>query len=960
MAESYSVKAVLSAVDKNFSSTFKNCLGTLNKVNSTISGMAFGFLSGAGMAAFNAVTGSVSGLISEINDSNASWKTFEQNMAIVEKSGGKLEKSISDVKEELQEFAEKTVYSSSDMASTYAQLAAVGTKNTAQLVKGFGGLAAAAENPQQAMKTLSQQATQMAAKPKVAWADFKLMLEQTPAGIAAVAKEMGMSTAEMVTAVQGGAVKTQAFFDAIATVGGDASGEFYKMATQAKTVGQAVDGLKETVSNKLTPAFDMFSKLGIKAVNSLADKLSGINVDKITNKISIGMVRASSYIKKAGKYVNVLKTSFSGVGSVLKGAFGSAKGAISGLFAEFGSAESLDLFKSAVDRVSGALQSVFGFIQANSGTIKDALSTGFSIAKGIWESFSGAASKVKGAVVDLIGYVVANSDVFMSILSAGVQAAKPYWDAFVNVLTWAIGIFKKVATVIVENSDTVKALIPWILGAVAAFKGFNVIKTVLPFITNFAGRLGTMAKSLAGGLAGKLFGVSNAQKSFGEASAASGASILKTATALLLMGAAVLLVSVGFALLTQASIALANSGGLAIGILVGMVAVIALMAIGAAALAPALTAGAVGLVAFGGGLALCGVAAVLAAASLAIVTACLPDLVTHGTQGAVAILALGGALIVFGAGAAVAGAGAIALGAGLMVASAGMVAATVAVLALSVGVIAFGVAMTVGAAGTLLMAAALKLVAIQMKTIAQKALETEKSLDSMRESVKLVENGLNALGSKVKSAMDKVVDAFDNMETKAKSAGKAAGNGFTTGMQSGLNKAPSIAAQAVSTVAATLNAGYSAAYSAGANISAGFAAGMMSCLGQIQSAAAAMAAAADAAIRAKAKIHSPSKVTTALGRYFGEGFANGIVSMSKDIWKAAQELVSIPQVATPQLAGMYGYELSSDYDYSNKAEYNITVVSELDGREIARGTVPFMEDEINKRQTRSNRKKGKV
>ena len=43
----------------------------------------------------------------------------------------------------------------------------------------------AAENPQQAMKTLSQQGVQMAAKPTVAWQDFKLMLEQTPAGIAA-------------------------------------------------------------------------------------------------------------------------------------------------------------------------------------------------------------------------------------------------------------------------------------------------------------------------------------------------------------------------------------------------------------------------------------------------------------------------------------------------------------------------------------------------------------------------------------------------------------------------------------------------------------------------------------------------------------------------------------------------------------------------------------------------------
>ncbi|MBR4930748.1 MAG: tape measure protein [Bacteroidaceae bacterium] len=960
MAESYSVKAVLSAVDKNFTSTFKGCLGTLNSINSKISGMAFGFLSGAGTAAFNAITGSVSGLISEMNDSNASWKTFEKNMAIVEKSGGKLEKSVSDVKAELQEFAEKTVYSSADMASTYAQLAAVGTKNTALLVKGFGGLAAAAENPQQAMKTLSQQATQMAAKPTVAWADFKLMLEQTPAGIAAVAREMGMSTAQMVTAVQNGTVKTEKFFDAIAKVGGDASGEFYKMATEAKTVGQAMDGLKETVSNKLTPAFDMFSKLGIKAVNGIADKLSSINVDKISNKICIGMVRASSYIKKAGKYIDVFKTSFSGVGKTFSGAFNSMKSVLSGLFAEFGSTESLDLFKSAVDRVAGVLQSVFGFIQANSGTIKDALSTGFSIAKSVWESFSGAASKVKGAVVDLIGYVVANSDVFMSILSAGVQAAKPYWDAFVNALVWAIGIFKKVATVIVENEDTVKRLIPWLLGAVAAFKGFNVVKSVLPFITNFAGRLGTMAKSLAGGLAGKLFGVSNAQKGLGEASAASGTSVLKTATALLLMGAAVLLVATGFALLTQSAIALANSGGLAIGILAGMIVVIALMAVGAAALAPALTAGAVGLIAFGAALALCGVAAVLAAASLAIITNCLPGLCEYGLQGSVAILAIGSAMIVFAAGAALAGAGIIVLAAGLVVLAAGLVAASLAVVVLSAGILVFGVAMAAGAAGTLLMAAALKSVAKHMKTIAQKALETETSLNSMRESVKLVESGLDALGRKVKSAMDKVVSAFEQMENKAKSAGKAAGNGFTGGMQSGLNKAPAVAASAVSLVATTLNSGASAAYSAGQNISAGFAAGMQSCLGQIQSAAAAMAAAADAAIRAKAKIHSPSEVTTALGKYFGEGFVNGIATMAKDAWKVAQELVSIPQVATPQLAGMYGYELSSDYDYSDHAEYNITVVSELDGREIARGTVPFMEDEMNKRQTRTNRKKGTI
>ena len=168
-------------------------------------GFAFGVLTGAGQKAFSMLTNSATELVGEINSSNAAWKTFEGNMGML----GKGKKEINGIKGELQKFAEDTVYSSSDMASTFAQLSAVGVKNTTKLVKGFGGLAAAAENPQQAMKTLSTQATQMAAKPKVAWEDFKLLLEQSPAGMAAVAKAMGMTTSELVTAVQGGKVKTE-------------------------------------------------------------------------------------------------------------------------------------------------------------------------------------------------------------------------------------------------------------------------------------------------------------------------------------------------------------------------------------------------------------------------------------------------------------------------------------------------------------------------------------------------------------------------------------------------------------------------------------------------------------------------------------------------------------------------------------------------------------------------------
>lgn len=188
MAESYSVQAVLSAEDKGFTSGMKSAGAAVTSLGQKLkSGIGFGAMMAIGNKAVSVVTSGLSEIVGGLNESSAAWKTFEGNMSM----NGHSKKEIARTKKELQKFAEQTIYSSSDMASTYAQLDAVGTKSTTKLVKGFGGLAAAAENPQQAMKTLSQQATQMAAKPKIQWEDFKLMLDQTPAGIAAVAKNNG-------------------------------------------------------------------------------------------------------------------------------------------------------------------------------------------------------------------------------------------------------------------------------------------------------------------------------------------------------------------------------------------------------------------------------------------------------------------------------------------------------------------------------------------------------------------------------------------------------------------------------------------------------------------------------------------------------------------------------------------------------------------------------------------------
>ena len=298
--ESYSVEAILSAADRNFTSTMKAASSSMNGLNDNSKKTRTSILDIAkGVGVFSVIQGGINlaknavvGLGTELSASSATWKTFTGNMENL----GKSKSEIASVKKELQDFATQTIYSASDMATTYSQLEAVGIKSSNKLVKGFGGLAAAAENPKQAMKTLSQQATQMAAKPTVQWMDFKLMLEQTPAGMAAVAKTMGMTTSELVKNVQDGTVKTQDFFDAVTKTG--TNDTFGKMATQYKKVGEALDGLKETLVTKLQPAFDKVSGVGIKAVEGIIGKLEKFNFDKFVSTISAGATKVIDYFKK--------------------------------------------------------------------------------------------------------------------------------------------------------------------------------------------------------------------------------------------------------------------------------------------------------------------------------------------------------------------------------------------------------------------------------------------------------------------------------------------------------------------------------------------------------------------------------------------------------------------------------------------------------------------------------------
>ena len=242
------------------------------------------------------------------------------------------------------------------------------------------------------------------------------------------------------------------------------------------------------------------------------------------------------------------------------------------------------------------------------------------------------------------------------------------------------------------------------------------------------------------------------------------------------------------------------------------------------------------------------------------------------------------------------------------------------------------------------------------------AKSAQSSLTRMRSSVNVVNAGLDALGSKAKSAINALISQFTNAEGKAKSSGNAVGNNFNSGVSSGMSRAVSTArSMSASTVSAMRSAG-SGSYSCGVYIGAGLANGMASQVGRVRSVAAQLAAAAEAAIRAKAQIHSPSKVTDKLGGYFGEGWVNGISDRVTDAKKAAWKLVDIPDlVPVPEIgAGLrIGIEdLNDDYDYTRNETYTIYVPVEVDGRQVAKATAKYTKEEIEQQQKRDLRKKG--
>lgn len=994
--ESYKVNVTLSANDKNLSKTLSSVTKQSDSFLSKLKNSAvFGAFASVGASAMHTVTSAISGTISELSASNVAWKTFEGNMQMLGQSSSEINKT----KKALQQYATQTIYSASDMSQTYSQFAAVGTKNCLQLVKGFGGLASAAKNPQQAMKTLSQQGTQMAAKPMVAWQDFKLMLEQTPAGIAAVAREMGMSTSELVSAVQSGTVKTEDFFNAVEKAGN--SKAFTKMATEYKSVGQAMDGLQETLANKLMPAYDKLSQIGIKALSSIIDGLDGFDANILTN----GIDKVVDTVKRFGKAfantgaIKAFKQALSDVGGAIKNVMSQLKG--SGMIEKFGQA-----FGQVVKFVSQAISAVSKFIGKLNGA-----------------QLSGIVGSILGVVGGFKAFNFLKSfnpfGIFKKNAEEGVEgvakATRTHSSSAMRTLKDLSVSYKNFGK---GTSDRLKGL-----GSLfkQTFQGLgDLLKKANPVnILALGGALFMVAAGIA--LIGQTGnGLSQIAESLGKAFSEVIATTIDAVTQALIALAPVLpTICDAFAQLSplveafgdafgtvieSVSTAIANIVN-AIGPVIESVVQIIANAIVqiVQALAPYIPA----------------ISEMVQATSEAIQAVCdafialvqniqpivesikdlvqqlgdsisqvfesASDVITSFGDAVSGILdSLAGVIDSIGQSALNAGKGFKELAKGIQIIT-GLnlldMAASLGAVATGVGAIATA-SSGIGDAGTQIMNLAIGLGLLVGYT------DSLSGLASVMPSVISSFSGIESISGPLASASGAMVQfassasglvgsttvassalialgvALTQVAIQGGQAGTQLGTKFKTGLQSGLTQSVSVARSMSRSITSALKSASSGAYTVGQMIGNGLANGMASTLGRVSAIATRLAQEAEKATRAAAKVHSPSRVFMAIGNYIGEGFAIGIEQTARMVRKATESIVSIPNA---QSFDGYGFRMdgvsnvnSTTYDFNSNQSFTFNSTLTLDGRTLAKASNRYTEEELNKSAKFKDRLEGVV
>lgn len=262
-----------------------------------------------------------------------------------------------------------------------------------------------------------------------------------------------------------------------------------------------------------------------------------------------------------------------------------------------------------------------------------------------------------------------------------------------------------------------------------------------------------------------------------------------------------------------------------------------------------------------------------------------------------------------------------------------LLAAAIAILSPFTGaLLLLGVAFGIFAASILGIGAGLQMLASAIQTLTQLKNQLPAVANSLKTFFKAVK-GLSKEASSLDEAADTISTSLTKMgnaaaATAKKFAGfKSAGRGMAKDLASGIAEDTNVASEAFKKIldkALSSSRNYSTKFhTVGSSLVAGLIRGINSQMGSLEAAVEALEAKAERAVKAKAKIQSPSKVWAKIGSFLGLGLARGITNSATTVERASAGLADISTDAMNSAVGIISDKLGS-------GDFNPTITPVVD------------------------------
>lgn len=938
MAESFSVEAILTATDKNMTSTMNKAIGACqsfgDRVKSIVAGVGITKAIGATM---NVLSSSFDGAINRFDTMQSYPKVMKSLGFSIEQS----QKSVAKLNQSVQGLPTNLA----DVVTTSKSLAAVtsnidkATDTTIALNHAFLASGSSSEDASRGL----QQYSQMLAKGTVDMQSWRTLQETMAPALTKVAKKLGITSGnanELYDALQNGTITFDQFNDAMIECDTETGG-FAETALEAsKGIKTSMTNIKSAVQN-LEQGFlsAMNNMLKSKAMGGLVDNLEKIKskIYDFRNSIMESKDDGLTWDFKPGVLENVSKAM-----DWLADRANNAKAMVQQFYDGFMKTDAVQNAITLFDKVKDAIGNVMDKLQDSKVFEQLGQDIGNIIAK---------VEDVTGKIADFIANLK-TEDVkrFASAvkLLAGAFVAIKVGSKVSSMISGVVGTAKGGYSKLKSIIDKIRGLgekptqeIPGQLPqngtpsdgigdatmrtAQKTSKAAQIINSAFEGISNV---ITSVCEGVKGIITGLGEAISTAFQGIGQG--------VKSA----LEGVGTVIESLGTAISTVAQgigqgLATAFTG---LGTAIAMVPPTTWLALAAAILATGAAMALVGSQGEGLQMVLQGVADVVSAFGPVIkeVFEGISGVITSFGETVSGILnSVSGVIESIGQSALNAGKGFKELAKGIQIIT-GLnlfdMGASLAAVATGIGAIS-AASVGIGSAGTQMMA--------------------------LVTAIGMVGTTFASTSATVTNSCNNIISAMSAAEARASTSGTAMGTKFTSGLKGSLSKSVSIARSSCNNIISAFNACQSKAQYCGQMIGQGLANGLRASEGSVRAAAASLAAAADAAIRAKAKIGSLSKIADKDGMWWGKGYRNGILGMVPQVKKAAEKLLYLPLMSAPKMAfGGVVSDMNAEYDYTSNAQLTVETPLYINDREFARATYRANQNEINRNSKLNERLRG--